>query len=160
MEPRRAYRILGVPDGAPQEDVKRAYLDLAQVWHPDRFEANDRLRVKAQTNLARINEAYQVLKGYNPPAAPPAQSLLSSTFSGLGDLFDSAVNPVPGPPPPPRVGKLPSVVLGLGDLEATWVAERRQRRRHETRRRRTVLAIAMGVAAAVAAAAWWLFLKT
>ena len=156
MEPRRAYRILGVPDGASKEDVKRAYLDLAQVWHPDRFEANDRLRAKAQTNLARINEAYQVLKGYQPPATPAAQSLLSSTFSGLGDLFDSAVHPVPGPAPPPRVGKLPNVVLGLGDLEATWVSERRQRHRHEKRRRLRVVAIAVAVAAALLAAAWLL----
>ena len=155
MEPRRAYRVLGMPHGAPKDEVKRAYLDLAQVWHPDRFEANDRLRAKAQQNLTRINEAYQVLKDYEPPATPARQSLLSSTFSGLGDLFDSAVHPALGPAPR-RKGKLPNVVLGLGDMGATWVSERRERRRHEKRHWLGRVTAALVVAAAVMAAAWLL----
>ncbi|MDP3773591.1 MAG: J domain-containing protein [Gemmatimonadales bacterium] len=60
MEPRRAYRVLGLLPGKSPEEVKRAYRDLAQVWHPDRFPADSRLAKKAENNLKRINEAYWV----------------------------------------------------------------------------------------------------
>src|SRR5438045_1928248 len=39
-----ALRQLGVRAEATDGEVKRAYQDLVQVWHPDRFENNERLR--------------------------------------------------------------------------------------------------------------------
>jgi hypothetical protein len=53
------------PDATPIE-IKQAYRDLAKVWHPDRFPEDDsRLRKKAEEKLKEINEAYEILKGYN-----------------------------------------------------------------------------------------------
>ena len=101
-----------------------------------------------QRKLARIDEPLADLRTLR-------QSLLSSTFSGLGDLFDSAVHPALGPAPR-RKGKLPNVVLGLGDMGATWVSERRERRRHEKRHWLGRVTAALVVAAAVMAAAWLL----
>lgn len=72
IDPTSAYRLLGLQPGATLDDVKTAYRDLAQVWHPDRFPENDRLRVKAMHNQQLINEAYTVLQKYRPPAAPAA----------------------------------------------------------------------------------------
>jgi hypothetical protein len=43
---------------------------LAQVWHPDRFAGNDRLREKAEEKLKEINQAYEKLRR-NPSGAPP-----------------------------------------------------------------------------------------
>ena len=40
---RRAYKILGLYPGSSQAEVKSAYRDLAQVWHPDRFAHDERL---------------------------------------------------------------------------------------------------------------------
>lgn len=69
IDPAQAYRLLGLAPGASLDDVKTAYRDLAQVWHPDRFPDNARLREKAEVNLRRINEAYTVLRDYRAGAA-------------------------------------------------------------------------------------------
>lgn len=59
------YEILGIKPGASPEKVKQAYRDLAMVWHPDRFPAdNPRLKEKAQEELKKINAAYEVLKSH------------------------------------------------------------------------------------------------
>ena len=47
----RAYNILGVPAGSDMDVVKRAYYDLAKVWHPDRFAHDPRLQAKASEHL-------------------------------------------------------------------------------------------------------------
>ncbi len=91
----RAYRVLGLTPGAPKETVHRAYRDLAQVWHPDRFANNERLQEKAGNNLRRINEAYEVLRDYEPPeqTSSGVYARLSETFSavlGLGDILKTS----------------------------------------------------------------------
>ena len=59
------YEILKLNPNASWEEVKQAYRDLAMVWHPDRFPAdNPRLKEKAQEELKRINAAYEVLKSH------------------------------------------------------------------------------------------------
>lgn len=63
-----AYRALNLPPGANASDVRQAYLDLVKVWHPDRFEHDDRLRQKTATHLAEINEAYALLRGTTSPS--------------------------------------------------------------------------------------------
>lgn len=72
IDPTQAYRLLGLAPGASLDEVKTAYRDLAQVWHPDRFPDNARLREKAEVNLRRINEAYMVLRDHRPGAAAAA----------------------------------------------------------------------------------------
>lgn len=57
----RCYEILEIEPGASLEEIKRAYRDLAFVWHPDRFAHNDRLQQKAQQRLIEINQAYEEL---------------------------------------------------------------------------------------------------
>lgn len=65
----RYYEILGIVRGASPQEIKQAWRDLAQVWHPDRFPGNPRLRKKAQETLKQVNEAYDVLRGAR--GAPP-----------------------------------------------------------------------------------------
>ncbi|MEG4515389.1 MULTISPECIES: J domain-containing protein [unclassified Microcoleus] len=60
----RCYEILEIEPGTSLEDIKRAYRDLAFVWHPDRFANNDRLQQKAHQRLTEINEAYQQLLSF------------------------------------------------------------------------------------------------
>jgi hypothetical protein len=127
MDPSRAYKVLGLYPGASKDEIKGAYRDLAQVWHPDRFEHNERLAQKAQKNLKRINEAFSLLKDYDPPADSPAPSRLGQTFSAVMDLGDMLTTRVPGLRRPIRRGGRP-VVLGLGEIERTGAVYRRKRR--------------------------------
>lgn len=127
---RRAYRILGIPPGSSQKDVKQAYRDLAQVWHPDRFQHNDRLIEKAQRNLTRINEAYALLKDYEPVHAPRASrfSMTMSAVMDLGDIIQTREihrAPASGSRPLKRNR---DVVLGVGDFRATAELRRRKSR--------------------------------
>jgi hypothetical protein len=89
LDPVQAYRLLGLAPGASLDDVKTAYRDLAQVWHPDRFPENDRLREKAQLNLQRINEAYAVLRDHRPAPGPIA---VATPASAVGTV----AAPMPG----------------------------------------------------------------
>src|SRR5580658_1481626 len=57
----RCCRVLNVRHGATFEEVKTAYRDLVQVWHPDRFAGNERLKDSAQDKLKEINLAWKYL---------------------------------------------------------------------------------------------------
>ncbi|HXT42479.1 MAG TPA: J domain-containing protein [Candidatus Angelobacter sp.] len=57
----RCCKVLGVEPGVSLEELKKAYRDLVQVWHPDRFANNERLQSKAQEHLKEINLAFDYL---------------------------------------------------------------------------------------------------
>ena len=54
------YEVLGVPHGASQEQIKKAYRDLARKYHPDNYTDNP-LADLAQEKMKEINEAYDTL---------------------------------------------------------------------------------------------------
>jgi len=58
----KCYQTLGLNPRAPEEEIKQAYRDLVNVWHPDRFPHNQRLRKKATEKLREINAAYENLR--------------------------------------------------------------------------------------------------
>ena len=59
----RYYRILGVKDGASQEEIKKAYRQLAKEHHPDKFvNATDSEKKYHESKMKEINEAYENLK--------------------------------------------------------------------------------------------------
>ena len=91
------YEILGVPRGAPDDDIKRSFRKLAQQWHPD-----VNTSAEADTRFKEINEAYQVLSdpqrrqaydmfgragvggaGFDPFGGAQAG------YTGFGDIFDA-----------------------------------------------------------------------
>ena len=57
-----AFAVLGLPNNASSEQVKQAFHDLAQVWHPDRFTHNARLSVQAEIKMKELNNAYAILR--------------------------------------------------------------------------------------------------
>lgn len=62
MNLQRCYEVLELSPPISQADLKQAYKDLVQVWHPDRFAHNPRLQQKAQEKLKQINTAYETLE--------------------------------------------------------------------------------------------------
>jgi curved DNA-binding protein CbpA len=64
MDIDKCFEILKVsPDSSPSA-LKQVYRDLVNVWHPDRFPNNDRLRKKAEEELKRINQAYEDIQQF------------------------------------------------------------------------------------------------
>ena len=89
------YDILGVPRGARDADIKKAFRQLAQRWHPDVNTESG-----ADERFKEINEAYQVL---SDPQRRQAYDTFGRAgvgtgaegfgpfggFQGFGDLFDA-----------------------------------------------------------------------
>ena len=69
----QALAVLGLQGKVTQEEVRRTYLDLVKVWHPDRFAGDSRLEAKAQAQLKAINAAYDLLSaGWEHDTVIPA----------------------------------------------------------------------------------------
>ncbi|MBN3944480.1 DnaJ domain-containing protein [Nostoc sp. NMS9] len=57
----QCYQVLGISSDASVDEIKQAYKDLVQVWHPDRYAHNPRLQRKAEAELKAINSAYEII---------------------------------------------------------------------------------------------------
>jgi curved DNA-binding protein CbpA len=64
MDIRRCFEILELKSGALLDEAKQAYKDIVNVWHPDRFSNNPRLKRKAEEKLKEINVAYETVKSF------------------------------------------------------------------------------------------------
>jgi len=54
------YEVLGVNVNASEEEIKKAYRELARKYHPDQY-TNNPLSDLAQEKMKEINEAYDVV---------------------------------------------------------------------------------------------------
>ncbi len=82
MDVERCFQILEIDRDASVEEVKQAYKDGVNVWHPDRFSENPRLRAKAERKLKEINAAYervQSLLGSSSGQCPAGKTDMGAT---------------------------------------------------------------------------------
>ena len=98
MTAEECRRILGVPANSGPEAIRQAYLDLARVWHPDRFQSDERLRRIAEQHFQQISNAYTTLKSGRPDRVAPDPP------RGRATATEDPPSPPPRPasPPPPR----------------------------------------------------------
>lgn len=54
---RNYYEVLGVPQGATTDQIKKKYRELARTWHPDVVKDKD----MGQRVFSQINQAYRIL---------------------------------------------------------------------------------------------------
>ena len=79
------YQILNIPPTATDEEVKRAYRDLARKYHPDNYHDNP-LADLAQEKMKEINEAYDQIQKQRKAASAASQSY-SYGAGGYGDGY-------------------------------------------------------------------------
>lgn len=86
--------LLGVDDDAQPDEVRRAYLRMVRIYHPDRWlDAAEDIREEASRRTRDVTSAYELLKAR--VGATTTQS--SSSTSKVGTQ-----PPPPRPPPPPQ----------------------------------------------------------
>lgn len=61
MTREEALRVLGLEEGVSRAEINTAYRELAQMLHPDKYGSNQRLRKRAERQMATINEARDTL---------------------------------------------------------------------------------------------------
>lgn len=75
------YKTLGVEPSASDEEVKRAYRDLARKYHPDRF-SDDSAKELAEEKMKEINEAYDQIQKMRQSGASGGYSGGSGGYGG------------------------------------------------------------------------------
>jgi len=86
------YEVLGVPQSATEEEIRKAFRRLAFHYHPDRNH-----NPAAEDKFKEINEAYQVLSDPTKRSSYDRYGQVATDewgfpgfdFGGLGDIFES-----------------------------------------------------------------------
>lgn len=94
-----ALVVFGLSRDATQTEIKDAYRVLAKVWHPDRFQGDERLRLTAEEKLKEINSAYHLLA--TTPAEEPHRRSSVPGPQPERPQPTAAENSTPWPPPRP-----------------------------------------------------------
>ncbi|KAM4883204.1 dnaJ homolog subfamily C member 22 isoform 1-T2 [Thomomys bottae] len=62
-----AYQVLGLSEGATNEEIHRSYRELVKIWHPDN---NQHQADEAQKRFLEIQAAYKILNQPRKPRGP------------------------------------------------------------------------------------------
>lgn len=81
------YEVLGVPRGADEETIKKAYKKLIKKYHPDRY-INSPMADMANEKMKEINMAYDVLTGKNQSNPQQAGGGYGHYSYGSGQSFE------------------------------------------------------------------------
>lgn len=92
------YKVLGVPKTATQDEIKKAYRELALKYHPDRNQGN----IEAENKLKEINAAYTVLSdpqqrsSYDASQSNPFSNYQNNTQNDYGHSQGNYYDPFGG----------------------------------------------------------------
>ena len=130
---KQAYRILGLDSDASFKKVMEAHRDLAVVWDPRLHKNHPRLHRKATGTLARVNEAFQLIRSHHlgtqiepeeeleepvEPAGAESEERESSLYEEIfSDRDAEAKRKMP-------IGKIVVAVLGLMIVLTYWSGSR------------------------------------
>ena len=120
----RYLAILGLTSDASPAEVKQAYRDLVNVWHPDRFGHHPRLRAKAEENLKHVNAAYAWLESHPEALSSGGRHAERPTPGAADHRSDAARRAWRGDvwPTARRYARLGPVLLVLVVVAGTFLA--------------------------------------
>lgn len=75
------YKVLGVTPQSTDDEIKRAYRDLARKYHPDTY-INNPLADLAEARMKEINEAYDMLSNRNKSGGAHGSSGGYQSYTG------------------------------------------------------------------------------
>ena len=100
------YKVLGVNEGATNEEIRAAYLSLVKKYHPDKYTDPD-MKQLANEKLKEINEAYDQLTKNPGKTASSGYSARAATAGAI--------------PAPKRIGSCARAALLT---RAIWTGQR------------------------------------
>lgn len=114
------YSVLGVSQNASDEEIKRAYRDLARKYHPDNYHDNP-LSDLASEKMKEINEAYDAITkqrsgGYTGGSATQG-AYRSTAYTGANAATYSQVRTAINAG---DLGRAESLLNGIADHDAEW----------------------------------------
>ena len=103
------YQVLGVKPDASDEEIKRAYRELARKYHPDNYQ-NNPLADLAEEKMKEVNEAYDAINKMRSGGGGYQSS--GSSYSGGGYQYQN--QSAGGTAAYARIRQL----INMGDLDA------------------------------------------
>ena len=82
------YEILGVKQGASQDEIKSAYRKLIKKYHPDQYGDNP-LKDLAEEKIREINEAYDILSKQSSSKTSSSYSSSNNNSSTSNSSYSS-----------------------------------------------------------------------
>lgn len=103
-----ALRVLDLPPGASEKEIRAGYRTMVKVWHPDRFPGDEPLQKTAEARLKEINAAFQLLRTLPAPKRPAEPSTPQPQASArTAEPARTAANSGPQPSQGPQAGQAP-----------------------------------------------------
>lgn len=111
------YEVLGVSEHASDEEIKKAYRNLAKQYHPDNY-ADNPLKDLAVEKMKEVNDAYDTIQKMRAGGGSNYQS--SHKQSQSNNYGDSGLGRVRRLINEGRFGEAETLLMSISDKTAEW----------------------------------------